>query len=157
MRRFIYLISLLLIYSCNKESIKDSSLLIDSISLTKYYPNEVFTENNLKLYGKWQFSYIYDDAGIIMGPGKIAPNYDYLEFKKYGIYGKVKNNKIIETGKIVVVKQDNSQFEIHLIPEQIDNTMNESWYNVNFNGNDSVKLYDATVGCGFLYNAFKKQ
>jgi len=157
MRRFIYLISLLLIYSCNKETIKDSSLLIDSISLTKYYPNEIFTENNLKLYGKWKFSYIYDDAGIIMGPGKISPNYDYLEFKKYGIYGKIKNNRIIETGKTVVVKQDNSQFEIHLIPEQIDNTMNESWYNVNFNGNDSVKLYDATVGCGYLYNAFKKQ
>jgi hypothetical protein len=157
MKIFICIISLLLVFSCNKESIKDPSLLMDSISVTKYYPSEIFSDINLRLYGQWQFSYIYDDAGIIMGPGKIAPTYDYLELKKYGIYGKIKNNKIIESGKIVIVKQDNSQFEINLIPDKIDNITTESWYYVNFYGNDSIKLYDASVGCGYLYNAFKKQ
>jgi len=157
MKRIIYIISLLFVFSCNKESINDSSLLIDSISTTKYYPNEIFTGKNLKLYGQWQFSYIYDDAGIVMGPGKIAPTYDYLEIKKFGIYGKIKNNKIIEYGKIVLVKQDCSLFEINLKPGKIDSNTNESWYYVYFNGNDSLNLNDASVGCGYLYNAYWKK
>ena len=157
MKKIIYIISLLFVFSCNKESIKDTSLLIDSISTTKYYPNEIFVNKNLKLYGQWQFSYIYDDAGIIMGPGKIAPTYDYLEIKKFGIYGMIKNNKIIESGKIVVVKQDSSLFEINLKPDKIDSITNESWYYVFFHENDSLKLYDASVGCGFLYNAYRKK
>lgn len=152
MKKFICIISLLLVFSCDK----GSSLLIDPISDTRYYQNEILTDSYLKLYGKWQFSYIYDDAGIVIGPGKIAPTYDYLEIKRYGIYGKIKDNKIIESGKIEVVIQDNSQFEINLKPDNTNNNTIENRYNIHFIGNNSMEMYDMSIGCGFLYNAYKK-
>ena len=142
--------------SCSNESTKTSVLLIDTISSTNYYKTEIFNNNNLRLYGQWKFLYIYDDAGIVMGPGRINPTYDYLEIKKYGIYGKVKDNRLIETGKIEIVAQDNSQFEIKLKPNDKDSIINSTWYYVTYS-NDSIIMRDASIGCGVLYNAYKKQ
>ncbi|MEA4841336.1 MAG: hypothetical protein VB110_10075 [Bacteroidales bacterium] len=151
MKKIIGIISLFLVFSCDN----DSSLLIDPISDTRYYQNEIFTDSYLRFYGKWQFSYIYDDSGIVMNPQKIDPTYDYLEIKKYGIYGKIKNNKIIESGKIQVLIQDNSQFEINLKPDNTDKNIIENLYNVHFTGN-TMEMYDTSVGCGILYNVYKK-
>ena len=110
----------------------------------------------LKLYGQWRFLYIYDDAGIIAGPGKIDPDYDYLMIKKYGIYGKIKDNKVIETGKIEVVKQNATQFEINLKSSINSSTYpTDIWY-VNYKGKDSLEMFDASIGCGYLSNVFKK-
>jgi hypothetical protein len=39
---------------------------------------------------QWGFLNIYDDAGIAGGPGKLSQTYDYLVFKKYGSYQKIK-------------------------------------------------------------------
>ena len=142
--------------SCSNESIKTPVLLVDTISSTNYYKTEIFNNNNLRLYGQWKFLYIYDDAGIVMGPGRINPTYDYLEIKKYGIYGKVKDNKLIETGKIEIVAQDNSQFEIKLKPNDKDSIINSTLYYVTYS-NDSIIMRDASIGCGVLYNAYKKQ
>jgi hypothetical protein len=145
-----------LLISCSNESIKTPVLLIDTISSTNYYKTEIFSNSNLRLYGRWKFLYIYDDAGIVIGPGRINPTYDYLEIKKYGIYGKVKDNKLIETGKIEIVTQDNSQFEIKLKPNDKDSIINSTWYYVTYS-NDSIIMRDASIGCGVLYNAYKKQ
>lgn len=155
MKNFGYLIILMLLFSCKKEPIKTSALLIDTIPGTKYYEAEIFADSNLKLYGKWQFLYIYNDAGIAGGPGKVIPTYDYLEIKKYGIYGMVKDNKLIETGEIEIIKQESSQFEIKLNPDTKDNTTNPSWYYVSFK-NDSIIMTDASIGCGVLFNVYKK-
>jgi len=157
MKRFGYLLILFSLFSCTKETIKTPASLIDTISVDKYYQNEIFTDSNLKLYGQWQFSYIYDDAGIIAGPGKVAPDYDYLVIKKYGIYGKIKDNKVTESGEIVVVKQVASEFQISLHPEARYSQAFVTWYYVSYTAGDSMKMMDASVGCGFLYNAFKKQ
>lgn len=155
MKKVGYMLILFLLFSCNSESVKTSVLLIDTIPDTKYYQAEIFTDSNLRLYGQWQFLYIYSDAGIVGGPGKISPTYDYLEIKKYGIYGMVKDNRLIETGKIEIVAQNNSQFEIKLKPDEKDSVTNSSWYYVTYS-NDSIIMRDASVGCGVLYNAYKK-
>lgn len=162
MKRFIYLICLLSLFSCRKEQEQkeqeqSASSLLDAIETTKYYNDEIFTEGNLILYGQWRFLYIYDDAGIIVGPGKIDPDYDYLVIKKYGIYGKIKANKVIESGKIEVVKQNATLFEINLKPSIKNNSTYPSdiWY-VKYMGKDSLEMVDASVGCGYLSNVFKK-
>lgn len=142
--------------SCSNDSLRTSDLQIDSISTTRYYQAEIFSNVNLKLYGQWQFLYIYADAGIIMGPGKINPTYDYLEIKKYGIYGKVKDNKLIETGKIEIIEQELSQFEIKLIPADKDSITNSIWYYVTYS-NDSIIMRDASVGCGVSDNTYKRK
>ena len=157
MKRFIYLICLLSLFSCRKEQEQSASSLLDTIETTKYYNAEIFTDSNLKLYGQWRFLYIYDDAGIIAGPGKIDPNYDYLVIKKYGIYGKIKANKVIESGKIEVVKQNATMFEINLKLSIKNNSTYPSdiWY-VKYMGKDSLEMVDASIGCGYLSNVFKK-
>jgi len=151
MKNFICFMSLLSLFSCTKDS------LIDSISFTRYYKNEIFTDSNLKLYGQWQFLYIYADAGIVAGPGKINPTYDYLEIKKFGIYGKIKDNKVIESGQIVVIKQENSLFEINFKPDKKDSITDETLYAVIYTGKDSIIMRDASVGCGAYFNAYKRQ
>ena len=142
-------------FSCNNETVNTSALLTDSISSTKYYPTEIFTDSNLRLYGRWQFLYILEYAGVIGGSGKTNPSYDYLEFKKYGIYGKVKDNRLIETGKIEIITQDNSQFEIELKPDEKD-SINTNSYFVTFS-NDSIVMKDASVFCGVLLNNYKRK
>ncbi len=155
MRIYACMLILFLLLSCNKEPLKNTVSLIDGISDTRYYNSEIFTPGNLRLYGHWQFLYIYADVGIAGGPGKINPNYDFLEIKKYGIYGKVKVNQLFETGKIKIVAQDNAQLEIMLIPDGKDSLTNRSWYYITY-ANDSIIMTDASVGCGVLFNAFRK-
>ena len=155
MKKTVYILISILLFSCNNETVNTSVLLTDTISSIKYYQTEIFTDNNLRLYGRWQFLYIFDDAGIIEGPGKINPNYDYLEIKKYGIYGKVKDNKLIETGKIEIITQDNSQFEINLKPDDKDSISINSYF-VTYS-NDSIIMTDASIGCGVLYNSYKRK
>ena len=156
MKRFVYLISLLSLFACKKEQQQSASSLLDTIVETKHYDAEIFTDSNLKLYGQWRFLYIYDDAGIAGGPGKIDPNYDYLVIKKYGIYGKIKANKVIESGKIEVVKQNATQFKINLKSGTNSSTYpTEIWY-VNYKGKDSLEMINASIGCGYLSNVFKK-
>ena len=159
MKRFIYLICFLSLFSCRKEQeLKEQEQsALSLLETTKYYNDEIFTEGNLILYGQWRFLYIYDDAGYIAGPGKIDPDYDYLVIKKYGIYGKIKANKVIESGKIEVVKQNATMFEIILKSSFKNNSTYPSdiWY-VNYMGKDSLEMVDASVGCGYLSNVFKK-
>lgn len=146
-------IFLLLMFSCSNDYLNTS--LLDSIPSAKYYSNEIFKGDYLRLYGRWQFSYIYADAGIVAGPGKIGPTYDYLEIKRYGIYGKIKDNIVIESGKIVVTKQDNSQLQIKFEPE--DKELPVYWYDVSFYPKDSLMMRDASVGCGVEYNEYSKE
>ena len=157
MRKIVALIILLYLFSCTKDAVKTSISLLDTIPTNKFYTNEIFTDVNLKLYGQWQFLYIFDDAGIAGGPGKINPTYNYLEIKKYGIYGKIKDNQVLESGEILVTKQNATGFQITLKPDKAFPLANETWYDITYTGKDSLRLRDASVGCGVLYNVYRKQ
>ena len=155
MKKTGYILISILLFSCNNETLNTSVLLTDAISSTKYYQTEIFTDSNLKLYGRWQFLNVFQYASVTGGTGKTNPSYDYLEFKKYGIYGKVKDNKLIETGKIEIITQDNSQFEIKLKPDDKD-SINSNLYFVTYS-NDSIVMRDASVFCGVLLNNYKRK
>ena len=157
MRKIVALIILLYLFSCTKDAVKTSISLLDTIPTNKFYTNEIFTDVNLKLYGQWQFLYIFDDAGIAGGPGKINPTYNYLEIKKYGIYGKIKDNQVLESGEILVTKQNATEFQITLKPDNAYPLANETWYDITYIGKDSLRLRDASIGCGVLYNVYRKQ
>jgi hypothetical protein len=158
MIRFRYFLILLSLMSCNKAAIDTSTVSIDSIPETHYYDKEILLANNLKIYGAWTFLNIYSDAGIIAGPGKISPTYDYLLIKKFGIYGMIKDNKIIESGRIQIIKQADNQLEIQLNSDSADSSKFTSitWL-VNYQGNDSMLLIDASVGCGTYYNIYQRK
>jgi hypothetical protein len=87
---------LALVTACEKS--KEQILIWDQISKTQYYQNEIFNENNQRIYGKWQF--LYSSGGF--GGGKIEPVYDYLEVVQYGIYGIINNKSIDQIGKLLL-------------------------------------------------------
>jgi hypothetical protein len=150
MKRYIYLLGLIILISCEKDS--------NNIPDTKYYYQEIMYNDNLKIYGQWIFLYTYDDAGIAGGPGKIDPTYDYLEMKKYGIYGMIKDNEVIESGKIEIIKQDSLQLIIKLDSIKNDsNVFAHNIWSINFQNDDSLILYDASIGCGTYYNVYKRE
>lgn len=146
---------ILLLFSCQKESNEISITSINRISKNYYYSSEIFTGQHIKLYGKWKFYYIFDNAGIAGGPGKIDPTYDFLEFKKHGIYGKVKEGKLVEVGKIEIVEQNYMNLLIKFVPEG-DMIQESQYWNVYYAGLNSIELYDAHVGCGSYAHVYKK-
>ena len=82
--------------SCDEESIEIPKVL-DKVESTRYFNAEIFSEQDLKIYGTWK---IFDISGGIHGTG-YDPDFDYLVVKKVGIYGFVKDNSLLEFGKIV--------------------------------------------------------
>lgn len=113
MRKFTWIfISLLLIFSCKKETAKIS--IIDIVKQNQYSETEIFADQNLKIYGRWHL--LYTCGGI--GGSTTYPEHDYyLEFVKFGIYGKIADNQIKEIGKIIINKQDNTQTIIDFSPD----------------------------------------
>jgi hypothetical protein len=81
--------------SCKKE---DNSFRfhLDSINKNKYYIKEIIPTNYLNIYGKWK---LYKISGGFSGNG-YEPDYDFLEIKRIGIYGLVKNDSLFEYGRI---------------------------------------------------------
>lgn len=112
MKKIYWIICFIFIMlSCEKED--DRISIADLVKQTQYYENEIFSAQNQKIYGQWELLYTY---GGIAG-SKIMPTTDFvMEFIPYGIYGKTKANEITEIGKIQIVKQDNNQTIIDLIP-----------------------------------------
>jgi hypothetical protein len=153
MKKFLLLICVIQILSCNKKSDTDSTLLIDSVSTTKYYSGEILKYNNIRLYGKWK--YIKMCGGLV--GGCYPPTFDYLEIKSFGIYGLIKDNQVIQIGKINISIQNKDTFYINLIPDKTnDNGLGWSSKYVYFQGNDSLDLDE---GCcdrfGFLFSRMK--
>jgi len=157
MKKLVYLISLTslsLIFSCNKNTDSTSKLLIDTVSMTRYYSNEVLQNTNLKLYGKWK---LIKMCGGIAGGCNYPLSFDYLELKNYGIYGLIKNDTVIQLGKIEVLKQTIDTFCVSFIPDKIANDEINSFRKyVYFTGNNSFDLdEDFFDSFGLFFNRIK--
>jgi hypothetical protein len=153
MKYLCYILILISLVACSKEQDMNNVTLLDPIPADKYYSSEIVSAVNLKLYGQLQFMNIYNGVGIAGGPGWQKPTYDYLVFKKYGIYGKIKGNKLIETGKIQIVEQNPSILEIDFKTDTNNNVPYDRWV-VEFAGHDSIIMYDASVGCGIYARVY---
>ncbi|MEE8341591.1 MAG: hypothetical protein V3R52_05800 [Candidatus Neomarinimicrobiota bacterium] len=111
--------------------------LLDDISKTEYYNSEILNGQYLNIYGKWK---LIDVSGGITGDGHEL-NFDFLILKKYGIYGFVENDDIIEFGKIFIDEQTNEILLVTLIPDDnSDAFMLDPKKYITFNGNDSLTL-----------------
>ena len=102
-----------------------------------YYDSEIFDVLNLNIYGKWKLS---DVSGGIHGNGHDL-NFDYLVILKYGIYGFIKDNRILEFGKIKVDEQTAENLLITFEPDRnSDLFMSDPEKLVNFSGLDNLDL-----------------
>jgi hypothetical protein len=138
MKKVLLIISLsFILASCEKK--EDKILIADQIIKTKYYDSEIFSETNLLIYGKWEFLYI---TGGLAGE-RLKPYYEYLEVVKYGIYGRITDNKIIEIGKLIVDNHNNSGTVISFFPDARYRTDTQLLQRqMEFIGNDTLVLWD---------------
>lgn len=124
--------------SCDKETIESISALSE-IKTTKYYDSEIFSQNDLKIYGKWK---LFDISGGLHGSGYDL-NFDFLEIKEYGIYGFVRNDSLLEYGKIMPALQTANEIRLKVDLEEDVNSKiflaNKEKY-VEFIGNDTLNL-----------------
>ena len=138
----IILITIILfsVYSCEKR--EDKILISDLVSKTEYYDNEIFNELNQKIYGKWKFIYAF---GGIAGT-KIDPTYDcYFEVVRFGIYGKIIENKVNEFGKLIISKQDETETKIEFFPADIHVDYFLQSKSIRFKGSDTLILWDGLI------------
>lgn len=121
---------------------------VDSISADKFYSSEIFSDQNLKIYGQWHLKKIF--VGFV---GKdFEPIFDYLKIRPIGIYGKIRNDSLLEYGKIGIDKQIVDTLFISLIPDKNSATFYRNFkQQVIFYKNDSLSLHDHLIDGGIYY------
>jgi hypothetical protein len=135
-----------LLTACEKSN--EKILILDQITKTQYYQDEIFNENNQKIYGKWQF--LYSSGGI--GGGKAEPGYDYLEVVQFGIYGIINKNSIDQIGKLLVTDQEDKHARITFLPDSKYMTdFQMVRRQTSFTGNDTLILWDMMYDGYFSY------
>ena len=101
--KFFLIITILSILSfCDKNNSIDYHSSFKELEKTGYYKSEIFSKEYLKIYGKWKLS---GSSGGFSGTG-CDLFFDFLEIKEYGIYGFVKDNTLMEFGKIIIESSD---------------------------------------------------
>jgi hypothetical protein len=134
----ILLILTSLFTACNEEPIEIPKVL-DEVPTTTYFDAEIFAEQDLKIYGTWK---LFDISGGIHGSG-YEPNFDYLVIKRIGIYGFVRNDSLLEFGKIVPAQWNTFDLRLKVYfekDEQSDSFFTDTEKYVQFNGNDTLHL-----------------
>ena len=109
----IKMIALLLLafIQCDKNLNVNYESLLDSTSANKYYSSEIINPNYMGLYGTWK---VTGTSGGFAGQG-YTPTYSHLVIKPYGIYGIVRNDSLIYTGKISIKNQTDSELFVDFI------------------------------------------
>lgn len=140
--------------SCEEDSNETSYL--SSIDSDKYYSNEIIPLDYQQIYGKWR---LYEVSGGISGTG-YEPDYDYLEIKKFGIYGLIRDGRLFEYGKIELDTFDintEAYLQVKLIPDYYvgrNPNMDTPEKYVDLKGTDSLNLISP---CCDLYNYHYKR
>jgi len=152
--KFIFTLFILtgLFTSCDDETIKVPQVL-DEVESTQYFDAEIFSEQDLKIYGTWK---IFDISGGIHGNG-YAVNFDYLVIKRIGIYGYVRNDNLLEFGKIVPALWNPNDLRLKVDfekDEYSESFFTDSEKYVHYTGNDT--LYLSSPCCDRFNYHFKR-
>lgn len=109
----ITMIALLLLtfVQCGKELNVNYESLLDTTSANQFYSSEIINLKYIGLYGTWK---VTGTSGGFSGQG-YTPTYSHLVIKPYGIYGIVRNDSLISTGKISIRNQTDSELFVDFI------------------------------------------
>ena len=134
----IYILAVFFL-SCDEE-LPEIPSAFDNLEETEYFDAEVFSNNDLKIYGTWR---IFNISGGLHGNG-YAIDFDYLVMKKIGIYGFLKGDSLLEFGKVSPAAQlfiDPRLFINFEKDEDSDSFFTDREKIVHFSGNDTLELY----------------
>jgi hypothetical protein len=99
---------IMLMFSCkNKEQDEmfDPNSVLDSIPENKYYESDIFQNENTEIYGVWR-NVSRTQEGI-NGPVSLSIDFDFLVVKPNAIFGIIRNEELITSGKIELVDDQN--------------------------------------------------
>ncbi|KPK87795.1 MAG: hypothetical protein AMS27_01305 [Bacteroides sp. SM23_62_1] len=121
-----------LLSGCEKGDDK-IKFFLDDFTIDKYYTDEILDDQYLDFYGKWELNSI---SGGFFGIG-YQPNFNFLEIKEFGIYGFIRNDTLLEYGKIEIDEQNNIFLKIRFLP---DNTVENIFFYDNEKYVELVKM-----------------
>jgi hypothetical protein len=101
----------ILLAGCHHDCIETDSNF-DELAMDAYYETEIFNQTFTEVYGNWK---LYEVTGGIHGGGHDL-NFDFLSIKKYGIYAFIKDDNILEFGRIHIDDQTNESLSITFNP-----------------------------------------
>lgn len=93
----ILLLMILLFVGCKTDEIALKAL--DAIPETKYYSSDIIPEQQSNIYGVWK---VVRTSGGFAGNG-YTKDFDYLILKKNGIFGIVRNDSLLTSGKLTLL------------------------------------------------------
>jgi len=97
MKSFYIVILSVLLMACEDNELNVDSFLSE-IPADEYYQEEIIPPTYSDVYGIWKISSVFGGIAAI----EHEPEFDYLELKKVGIYGIIKNSKLVDYGKIEI-------------------------------------------------------
>jgi hypothetical protein len=86
-----------LLKGCKTEDLQVKSL--DGIQPTTFYTADIISSQYAGIYGTWK---VTGTSGGISGKG-YTKDFDYLVFKKNGIFGIIRNDSLITYGKLTLL------------------------------------------------------
>jgi len=113
---------------------------LDILNQKQYYDSEIFDEEHLGIYGKWE---LFEVSGGFAGNGHDFPAESYLEILKFGIYGFLVGDSIVSCGKIIIPEIEANVFAIAFE----DSTRIGSPNVVKFKGKDTLVLQPFCADC----------
>jgi hypothetical protein len=133
--------------ACKKDQITNPSdtVFVDTVSATRYYESDIIPSQFAEIYNSWRLIRI---TGGYTGNGYI-PDFDYITFKKNGIYCITRGDTLKEFGKISIEKHD-ADLVLKFIPEKMGgNYFSYVEKTVDLSHKDTLYLIDP---CCDLYN-----
>lgn len=106
------------ISSCKKETVDINTSFVDTVSVHRYYANDVVSSIHSGLYNKWKLTHV--TGGFAGGEHDLI--FDYLIFKQNGIYCIVDNDSVKEFGKINVKEQYKEWILVEFQPDPLSKT-----------------------------------
>jgi hypothetical protein len=119
-------------------SFLESQATLEHLKSNEYYQSEIFSQNYLDIYGRWK---LFDISGGFTGSGHEL-DFDILEVKKYGIYGIIRNEDVLEYGKIRTdALPVDSRLRVYFEKDEKAGTyMGDNEKFVSFSGKDTLHL-----------------
>jgi hypothetical protein len=90
---------ILLFVGCKTDEIALKAL--DAIPETKYYSSDIIPEQQSNIYGVWK---VVRTSGGFVGSG-YTKDFDYLILKRNGIFGIVRNDSLLTSGKLSLLPE----------------------------------------------------
>jgi len=110
----VIMLLVVVVINCKKENMAtDYSKLMDSISAQKYYSSEILDQNHVTINGIWK---VIGTSGGFSGHG-YTPNFNYLIIKPNGIFGVVRNDSLVSSGKIIIKNQTDKELYVDLFAD----------------------------------------